>query len=139
MNNKAGIIRELRKALEFYSELGLEYLPVNSADISDHLSKISDVIHGRDVLSGLIPEQTGENKAGAVKNLREEIGDCRRCKLSECRNNIVFGEGSPDAALMFRGEGPGRDEDIQARPFVGDAGKLLTKLIVKLGLKREEV
>ena len=53
--------------------------------------------------------------------------------------NVVFGEGNPDAGIMFIGEGPGREEDIQARPFVGDAGKLLTNLIVKLGLKREDV
>ncbi|MEJ2684478.1 MAG: uracil-DNA glycosylase [Candidatus Sulfobium sp.] len=62
-----------------------------------------------------------------------------RCKLSKQRKNIVFGDGNPDAALMFIGEGPGREEDIQGLPFVGDAGMLLTKLIEKMGLKRKDV
>ncbi len=75
----------------------------------------------------------------ALAGLREDIGECKRCKLCEGRKNIVFGEGSPEADLMFIGEGPGRDEDIQSRPFVGEAGKLLTSLIEKLGMKREEV
>jgi DNA polymerase len=76
---------------------------------------------------------------GSLKTLREEIGDCKRCKLSSGRKNIVFGEGSPDARLMFIGEGPGREEDLQARPFVGDAGILLTRLIEKMGFRREDV
>ncbi|OGW56285.1 MAG: hypothetical protein A2Y81_09435 [Nitrospirae bacterium RBG_13_43_8] len=78
-------------------------------------------------------------KEASLKALREEIGDCRRCKLAAGRKNIVFGEGNPDARLMFVGEGPGREEDLQARPFVGDAGMLLTRLIEKMGFKREEV
>ena len=62
-----------------------------------------------------------------------------RCKLSGQRQSIVFGEGNPDADLMFIGEAPGREEDLQGRPFVGDAGKLLTSLITKMGFSREEV
>ncbi|KPK02595.1 MAG: hypothetical protein AMK71_01730 [Nitrospira bacterium SG8_35_4] len=75
----------------------------------------------------------------ALIRLREEIGDCTRCTLSRNRKNIVFGEGFAEAELMFIGEGPGRDEDIQARPFVGSAGKLLTSLIEKMGMTREGV
>ena len=138
MNNKTEIIEELRKAMEFYGELGFEYLPVNSEDIAGHLSGTSEMpVSNKPTTAG-----TGDHIQSheeALKGLREEIGDCRRCKLSEGRKNIVFGEGTPDADMMFIGEGPGRDEDIQARPFVGDAGKLLTKLIEKLGLKREAV
>ncbi|TAL22618.1 MAG: uracil-DNA glycosylase [Nitrospirae bacterium] len=78
-------------------------------------------------------------KAAALKALREEIGDCQRCKLSKGRTNLVFGEGSVDARILFIGEGPGREEDLQGRPFVGDAGQLLTKLIEKMGFKREAV
>ncbi|MBU4320554.1 MAG: uracil-DNA glycosylase [Nitrospinae bacterium] len=82
---------------------------------------------------------TSEQKKSALNALREEIGDCQRCKLSKGRKNIVFGEGSIDAEIMFIGEGPGEDEDIQGRPFVGKAGQLLTKLIEKMGFKREDV
>ena len=84
-----------------------------------------------------------EPAALGAKNLgelRAEIGDCRRCKLCAGRNNIVFGVGNPHARLMFVGEGPGRDEDLQGEPFVGRAGQLLTDIITKgMGLKREDV
>lgn len=74
-----------------------------------------------------------------LKEVREELGDCRRCKLSRSRGHLVFGEGSPQARLLFVGEGPGEDEDRQGRPFVGAAGQVLNNLIQKLGLVREEV
>ena len=76
----------------------------------------------------------------ALSALREkEIGDCRRCRLCEKRTNIVFGVGSPEARLMFVGEGPGHDEDLQGIPFVGRAGQLLTDIIGAMKLKREQV
>ena len=68
------------------------------------------------------------------------IGDCQRCQLSQRRTRLVFGEGSPKARLVFVGEGPGAEEDAAGRPFVGEAGKLLTKIIESgMGLKREDV
>jgi DNA polymerase len=77
--------------------------------------------------------------ATALRLIREEIGDCRRCRLCEGRTQIVFGVGSPEAALMFVGEGPGADEDRQGEPFVGRAGQLLTRIIESMGLDRREV
>jgi len=78
--------------------------------------------------------------AGSLEELRAAIGDCRRCKLCSGRTNLVFGVGNPRAKLMFVGEGPGRDEDLQGEPFVGRAGQLLTDIITKgIGLKREDV
>src|SRR5205814_5254332 len=71
--------------------------------------------------------------------IREEIGDCQRCKLAPKRTNIVFGSGNPNAELVFVGEAPGYDEDVQGLPFVGRAGQLLTKIIESIGLKREDV
>lgn len=71
--------------------------------------------------------------------IREDIGECTRCKLHEHRTNIVFGEGNPRARLVFVGEGPGADEDATGRPFVGRAGQLLDKIISAIGLKREDV
>ncbi len=74
-----------------------------------------------------------------LAEIRKELGDCRRCKLAQGRTQIVFGEGAPQARLMFIGEGPGREEDLQGRPFVGSAGQILNNLLAKLGLRREEV
>lgn len=70
--------------------------------------------------------------------IREDIGECTRCKLHEHRHHIVFGEGDPQARLVFIGEGPGADEDASGRPFVGRAGQLLDKIIAAIGLKRDE-
>jgi uracil-DNA glycosylase family 4 len=75
-----------------------------------------------------------------LESLAAFIGDCKRCKLSQKRTHLVFGEGSPKARLVFVGEGPGADEDAAGRPFVGEAGKLLTRIIEGgMGLKREDV
>ena len=75
-----------------------------------------------------------------LKEIRADIGDCTRCKLHTLgRAQIVFGVGNPNADLMFVGEAPGRDEDIQGEPFVGRAGQLLTKIIEAIGLTREDV
>jgi uracil-DNA glycosylase len=75
----------------------------------------------------------------SLEAIREDIGECVRCKLHEHRNKIVFGEGNPQARLVFIGEGPGADEDATGRPFVGRAGQLLDKIIQAIGLKREDV
>jgi uracil-DNA glycosylase family 4 len=71
--------------------------------------------------------------------IRADLGECTRCKLHKTRNKIVFGDGSPKAQLVFVGEGPGHDEDIQGLPFVGRAGKLLTQMIEAMGLQRKDV
>jgi uracil-DNA glycosylase family 4 len=74
-----------------------------------------------------------------LEEIRAEMGDCRRCKLYAGRTHLVFGDGAPDARLMFVGEAPGAEEDQQGVPFVGAAGRLLNNLLSKLGLRREEV
>jgi DNA polymerase len=79
------------------------------------------------------------DRAAALLMIREELGDCTRCALHTGRHTIVFGDGSPNARLMFVGEGPGADEDAQGLPFVGRAGQLLNNMIAAMGLKREEV
>jgi DNA polymerase len=68
-----------------------------------------------------------------------EVKVCTKCRLSETRTNTVFGEGDPNARIFFIGEGPGENEDLQGRPFVGKAGQLLDKMIAGMGLKREQV
>ncbi len=74
-----------------------------------------------------------------LQRIREDIGDCTRCRLHKARTNIVFGVGNPKAELVFVGEGPGHDEDMQGEPFVGRAGKLLTQMIEAMSLRREDV
>ncbi|MBI4848455.1 MAG: uracil-DNA glycosylase [Nitrospirae bacterium] len=147
------ILKKIKKSIEFYEELGFKYLPVRLAQKSKSTKvqkykseevqeSSSEILNPESGINSpeLRPQVSGHgDKVSALKELREEIGDCQRCKLCQKRTNIVFGEGSPDAKLMFIGEGPGRDEDIQARPFVGEAGQLLTKMIGKMGLKRGEV
>jgi uracil-DNA glycosylase len=78
--------------------------------------------------------------AAALKLIREDLGDCTRCKLhKQGRKQIVFGVGNPRAELMFVGEGPGADEDAQGEPFVGRAGQLLNNMIKAMGLRRQDV
>jgi uracil-DNA glycosylase family 4 len=80
-----------------------------------------------------------DQKISSLEDIRTWIGDCRRCRLCEERKNIVFGSGHSQAKLMFVGEGPGADEDEQGLPFVGRAGKLLTKIIEAMGYTRDQV
>jgi uracil-DNA glycosylase len=78
-------------------------------------------------------------RAQALNVIREDMGECTRCSLSAGRNKIVFGDGNPNARLLFVGEGPGADEDAQGLPFVGRAGQLLNNMINAMGLSREQV
>jgi DNA polymerase len=87
------------------------------------------------------PDEPRERPAGAqgLAVVREDLGDCTRCKLAPLRTNLVFGVGNPNAHLVFVGEAPGADEDAQGEPFVGKAGQLLTKMIEAMGYRREDV
>ena len=114
------IVSSIRSLIESETESGvLEYLDTNS--------------HERTALS------KKKSKASALEGLELEALSCRACGLCKGRNNVVFGAGDPAAKLMFVGEGPGYDEDMQGLPFVGRAGKLLTKIIEAMGLKRKDV
>jgi uracil-DNA glycosylase family 4 len=87
-----------------------------------------------------IPVTLARSSIEALQAIRDDIGDCTRCKLhTQGRKQIVFGVGNPDADLMFVGEAPGADEDVQGIPFVGRAGQLLTKIIEAIGLQRDDV
>jgi len=80
-----------------------------------------------------------QDKSEAAERLLKQVKDCRMCPLCETRKNVVFGDGSLDAKIMFVGEAPGRDEDLAGKPFVGAAGQLLTKIIKAMGFERREV
>ncbi len=121
--NHTPAIGDLIKIIKFYEALGFERLPLKVPE---------SACSGSSGKTCLLKEQ-------ALRRLREEIGECTRCRLHEKRTKLVFGEGSPEAELMFIGEAPGEEEDLQGRPFVGRAGELLTRLILKMGLQREDV
>jgi uracil-DNA glycosylase family 4 len=114
--------------LRFYSELGVTHLNVNGARKRSPRRPLAS-LEAQGVTAGPPP----------LDSIREDIGDCRRCRLSEGRHTIVFGVGNPKAELMFVGEAPGEDEDAQGLPFVGKAGQLLTRIIEAIDLKREDV
>ncbi|MFQ5853632.1 MAG: uracil-DNA glycosylase family protein [Candidatus Binatia bacterium] len=88
----------------------------------------------------LFSDYASAYRAKTLEELRTAIGDCRRCKLWPGRTHLVFGVGNPNGKVVFVGEGPGRDEDLQGEPFVGRAGQLLTDIITRgMGLRREDV
>ena len=92
-----------------------------------------------EILTGR-PEFSVSDPIRALRLIREDLGDCTRCRLhKQGRKQIVFGVGNPQADLMFIGEAPGADEDQQGEPFVGRAGQLLTNMIKAMGLEREQV
>src|ERR1700721_1718836 len=116
-----------------------------SQDLREEMAKKSAVIAkvaDGSILRVLAPhaEQAVNDPVAALKLIREDLGDCTRCKLhKQGRKQIVFGVGNPHAELMFVGEGPGADEDTQGEPFVGRAGQLLNNMIKAMGLRREDV
>ena len=132
----ANIIHDIKSILEFYQDLGFEMLPIK---LEKKTRSAEEQKYGNATTRKLKNLRTSGQKEAALNALSKDIGDCKRCRLSKERTNIVFGEGNPDARLMFVGEAPGREEDSQARPFVGDAGMLLTRLIEKMGFKRGDV
>jgi uracil-DNA glycosylase family 4 len=134
----ADLVISLRRDLQRRQRIGIRYLP------DAPMAGISTVAGKDKLLSGtegdLFSDSSDVYQAESLEALRTAIGDCRRCKLWPGRTHLVFGVGNPNARLMFIGEGPGRDEDLQGEPFVGRAGQLLTDIITKgMGLRREDV
>jgi DNA polymerase len=106
------------------------------------ITKVVATVADENILRVVTPhaEQSIADPVAALKLIREDLGDCTRCKLhKQGRKQIVFGVGNPRADLMFVGEGPGADEDIQGEPFVGRAGQLLNNMIKAMGIRREDV
>lgn len=116
------VCEQLKERLNTLQESGLSYIPktYNSEEKMSNKVKVG------------VPLKV-------LEDVRNELGDCTRCKLCRGRTNIVFGVGNPNAKLVFVGEGPGAEEDKKGEPFVGRAGQLLTKMIIAMGLSREDV
>jgi uracil-DNA glycosylase family 4 len=132
---------QVREHLIFASELGVAGVSRDAAWRSRGGSLDPEDVEGsKDESPAGHPVTVSMNAAEALAAVRSDIGDCTRCKLHGLgRRQIVFGVGNPTASLMFVGEAPGGDEDIQGIPFVGRAGQLLTKIIEAIDLKRDDV
>jgi len=135
------LVQATRKQLEHLRVLGLDNIRLNSTPSSQPKAPPAKVEEPPISLFGAFapaPEKLTPSTE-TFEQIHAEIGDCTRCPLHLERTHVVHTEGNRKARLMFVGEAPGADEDAQARPFVGRAGQLLTKIIEAIGLKREEV
>jgi len=112
-NEARDVVDLIKEEIDYLSDLGIEFV--------------------------FSPEKENESGPSVLRSLEEEILSCTLCPLSAGRKNAVPGEGNPGARLMFVGEGPGAEEDVQGRPFVGRAGQLLTKIIQAMKFRRDEV
>jgi DNA polymerase len=119
----------LRSYLEFYRDLGVKTLYRRNGPAAGELPAAAGISQPSIAVPPLAPE------GDTLDAILADIGDCRRCRLHEGRNKIVFGTGNPEAKLVFVGEGPGADEDEQGIPFVGRAGQLLTQMIENTAAK----
>jgi DNA polymerase len=120
--------------------LSLISQPEHREEMAARKSAVTTAVIENDLIAiAQYPEHGVTDHATALKMIREDLGECSRCKLHLDRNKIVFGVGDPNAELMFVGEGPGADEDAQGEPFVGRAGQLLNNMIKAMGLRREDV
>jgi DNA polymerase len=148
--------RALAERVRFYNELGIydfytrepqSRIAVDEGSSNEippkpreEMSPRKSSVPAKAEMQLVSPEQNISDPLAALQIIREDLGDCTRCKLhQQGRKQIVFGVGNPRAELMFVGEGPGADEDAQGEPFVGRAGQLLNNMIKAMGLRREDV
>ncbi len=121
---------ELRRRLEFYRDLGLTTLYRREKPAPATMAAAPEKVAAKPAaVPALIPLPSLEPEGDTLLRIREDIGECTRCRLHEGRHKLVFGSGNEQAKLVFVGEGPGADEDEQGLPFVGRAGQLLTQMI----------
>jgi uracil-DNA glycosylase len=159
----AALEEKVRKRLSFYQDIGIELFysdrfPQQYASVIEEITlpkpapkpqpakaraPIPSPARKLDVLPvspGVsLFESMNKIVGDSLPKILADIGECTRCKLHRGRTKLVFGDGNPKAELVFVGEGPGRDEDVQGLPFVGRAGKLLTQMIEAMGLQRKDV
>jgi DNA polymerase len=129
------LAEQLRRHLGRRASAGVWRLPVPAAPT---MAEVEDVVDVPDE-APVVARQPAGRDAAALAVIREDLGDCKRCKLHAGRKNLVFGVGNPAADLVFVGEGPGANEDAQGEPFVGEAGQLLNKMIAAMGWSRQDV
>jgi uracil-DNA glycosylase len=142
-----GLVSAFRSRLEWLRSQGVSWvgaarsprLGVRGGEAQSAEGKPVAAAEPVEVVEEPAPAATAGDPAARLRQLRDELGECRRCRLGETRHLLVFGVGSPEAELLLVGEAPGHDEDEQGEPFVGPAGQLLTRMIEAMGLHREEV
>jgi DNA polymerase len=139
---------QLQARVQYYRDLGIyDFYRRETATVIEIADENRATNSQANIDSGDSLKRTTQRSGTAVavdpttglQVLRDDIGDCKLCRLAKGRTNIVFGSGNPKADIMFIGEAPGADEDIQGLPFVGRAGQLLTNMINAMGLNREDV
>jgi len=139
--------RDLAEHLKYYRDLGIEGVSRDAswrardgdARRTGAATQSAEGHTESPLIIPVTPVSAESTPAGRLQAIRQDIGDCTRCKLHSGRTNLVFGVGNPEARLMFVGEGPGAEEDFQGEPFVGRAGQLLTQIIKAMGFTREQV
>jgi len=155
MSSYSSLIHQIKARLEYYRELGIEGILLRPAarvpgaeeetgtsGSEDRLAitKTDSYIIAETKSLSLFEKNLCESSTDdSLEKIRDDIGDCQRCKLCSTRTHIVFGSGNPKAKLVFVGEAPGADEDAQGLPFVGRAGQLLTRIVESIGLSRQDV
>ncbi len=141
---------QLARHIEYYRDMGIYDFYARETAVADDPGERAPIAQTEAALSPATVARKGKpplapaaqaSKAAAetLEQIRAAIGDCRLCRLHQGRTNLVFGVGNPQAELMFIGEAPGADEDLQGMPFVGRAGQLLNNMIAAMGLRREDV
>src|SRR5574337_1235059 len=162
----ASIISAVKARIEIEKGFGIDTIFLSKQDRVTNTPSLNPVTESKPIETRTVSEQIQMVKVGAngcspnvtikplgdqtsmsekerriqiLEGLRSEMLVCHKCPLGKTRTNLVFGVGNPMATLMFVGEAPGRDEDLQGEPFVGRAGQLLTKIIEAIGLKRSDV
>jgi len=138
---KPAVLRSSLSAyLEELRESGVEGLPAETSyDALQRMpcATIPKEIEANPGLTTSSAKETTHHET--LEHIKKNLGDCKRCKLCTTRKNLVFGIGNPKARLVFVGEGPGADEDEKGEPFVGDAGRMLNRIITAMGIRREDV
>ncbi len=157
MDRRQGDLRQTVESLKTYLQelldTGVDGLPATADNVPGNAARAA---YGGDIPSSFpghvcddsggeykteiaVAESCAAGETETLEQIRNELGECALCSLGGTRKNLVFGVGNPSARLVFVGEAPGRDEDIQGIPFVGKAGELLTSMINRMGFKREDV
>ncbi|MDD2364718.1 MAG: uracil-DNA glycosylase [Desulfuromonadaceae bacterium] len=143
MNRLSGhtnLFASLTSYLQSLQESGLDGIPLEMMKPMQFETEAQPAIFMKTGVSDGMNENISlPGKSESLEHIRKDLGDCQRCKLGTTRKNLVFGVGNPKARLLFVGEGPGADEDAQGLPFVGDAGKMLNRIITAMNLERDEV
>ena len=121
INDIRDTLAAARSQLEYLRDLGVRSLPAPVPEAAS-VRTAEDLCHGE-----------------TLEEVRRDLGECQRCGLAATRTKLVFGVGNPQARLLLVGEAPGRDEDLKGEPFVGEAGQLLDRILLAMGMQREEV